>query len=103
MSETAISKTIRDALNAAGYWVIRLQASGRHGARSVASGEPGLPDLYLPGLGHIEVKTKGGTLSSAQKDWHARAARKGVNVGVARSAKEALELVKAWRVEARRA
>ena len=39
----------------AGVWAIRMGVSKKRGKRGTQSGEPGQPDLCLPGLGWIEV------------------------------------------------
>lgn len=97
MNETHLSRSIQRALRMAGFWVIRLQSSGRRGSRTMANGEPGLPDLYLPGLGHIEVKRPGQALSENQLKWHARAKSSGVRVWTVDSAAEALRVAVEWR------
>lgn len=99
MSETQLSRDIRRALEACGVWVIRTQVVGRNGARACATGERGLPDLYLPGLGHLEVKVGGGRLSKDQVAWHSKAARYGVRVATVRSVSEAVKIVGMWRAE----
>jgi len=91
MSETDISRNIRKALEKLGFWVIRLQSSGRRGSRSMATGEPGLPDLYLPGIGHLEIKVPGKDLSKTQVEWHAKAESFGVPVAVARGVSDAVK------------
>jgi hypothetical protein len=100
VSETQLSKAIRDALATMGVWVIRSQVKGRTGKRSVATGEPGQPDLYLPALNaHIEVKVGGGKLSAAQIAWHSRAAKHGVRVAVVRTVSQAIGIVRMWKHE----
>jgi hypothetical protein len=102
--ETLLQAQIVAALKKLGVWVIRTQVSGRRGARSVATGEPGMPDLYLPGLGHLEVKHGDKSmLSDEQTAWHIKAALCGVNVGVARSVGDACRLVELWRKQKGRA
>ena len=96
MTETDLQRAIMRALRTCGVWVIRTQSSGRSGPRSVATGEPGMPDLYLPGLGHLEVKLPGGKVSEAQHEWHAKADRAGVRVAVVRSVSEAIKVAAAW-------
>jgi hypothetical protein len=98
--ETELQRAIKKALEALGVWVIRTQTSGRTGPRSIATGEPGMPDLYAVGLGWLEVKTETGKLSEDQRAWHARAQALGVRVAVVRSVKEAVEVVLSWRGEA---
>jgi hypothetical protein len=102
MSETELSKQIRKALTAIGVWVVRLQSSGRRGPRSVATGEPGFPDLWTP-YGLIEVKTEKGKLSHEQERWHERARAEGLNVATVRSVQEAVDVVSGWRASWRRA
>ena len=102
MSETDLSKAIRKALAAMGIWVVRLQSSGRRGPRSVATGEPGMPDLWTP-YGLLEVKTETGKLSPAQVAWHERARAEGLNVATVRSVEDAVRIVTEWRAGWRRA
>lgn len=99
MSETELQREIIKALRDAGFWVIRLQSSGRRGRRSLANGEPGLPDLYLVGLGHLEVKTPGNDLSPEQERWRGKAASEGVNHAKVESVAEALRTALLWRAE----
>lgn len=96
MSETELQKAIVRALRQNKVWVIRTQVSGRRGPRSVATGEPGMPDLYLPGKGHLEVKHGDGKLSDDQLAWHRKAARAGVRVETVRSVSEAISVVAQW-------
>jgi hypothetical protein len=99
MTETKLQRSIIVALRALGFWVIRLQSSGRRGARSLGNGEPGLPDLYLVGLGHLEVKLPGRALSDEQNRWHARARKAGVRVWTVDSVGEAVRVAREWRTE----
>lgn len=69
----------------------------------------GTPDLHVewrtddgpPRHGWIEFKTKRGSLTDGQKDFRAECATHGVPWGVARSAEEAVVIVREW-VEAMR-
>lgn len=106
MSETGLSRMIRAGLAAIGVWAIRVQS----GMLRVAAGprtyivklaEAGTPDLCLPALGWLEVKTQDGALSPSQVAWHARAAREGVRVAVVRSVGEAVAVARSWQAEAR--
>jgi len=112
MSETAISLTIRRTLTAAGYHVERVN-SGKVKARGgwYQGATAGTPDTIVvspaSAYGWLETKTDEGELNPAQRKWHADAARRGVNVAVVRSAREALGAVKQWqgtsiRIEGRR-
>lgn len=96
MSETDVQRAITQTLRTMGVWVIRTQASGRRGKRSIATGEPGMPDLYLPGLGHIEVKRPGEKRSTEQVAWHERAEKAGVRVATVTSPLEAADVVLSW-------
>jgi hypothetical protein len=102
MSETDLSRRIREALRQLGCWVVRQQSSGRRGVRSVASGEPGLPDIQVlaPVHGFIEVKVPGGRLNANQELWHARARNAGLRVAVVHSVDEAVDVVMVWKKEA---
>jgi hypothetical protein len=98
VSETELSASIRGALEANNFWVIRMNSSGRRGPRSVASGERGMPDLHLVALGAwLEVKLPDGELSADQKAWHFRAQQAGVRVAIVRSVHEALRAAMVWR------
>jgi hypothetical protein len=97
MTESALQRAIVGYLHTAGIWVIRTGVSRKRGKSGTQSGEPGFPDLYLPGLGHIEVKMPGEKLSAEQAAWHAKAERHGVRTAVAHAPKQALEIALAWR------
>jgi hypothetical protein len=99
--ETALVRSIVQVLTTCGFWVIRLNVTGRRGERTSATGEPGLPDLYLPSLGHIEVKRPGQNLSPAQVAWHAKAAKHGLRVRVVSSPEDAVQTAMAWRADRR--
>jgi len=101
MSETQLSASIRGALEANGFWVIRQQSKGRTGRRSVGSGEPGIPDLQILGMGRgwLEVKTEDGELSPVQIVWHAKAVAAGERIDTVRNIHEALVRALAWRRE----
>jgi hypothetical protein len=107
MTETAISRSVRKALESLGYWVERVPAGKIETARGswVHSVSKGCPDLLViaPIYGWIEVKTAKGKLSADQKKWHERAAKAGVRVAVVRSVKEAVEIVALWRADRRAA
>lgn len=102
-AETKLQAAIKKALEAAGFWVIRQQSSGRHGPRSVATGEPGIPDLRLPGLGDIEVKVPEEGVdpednrSSEQIAWHERARANGMRVATVDSVASAMSVATGWR------
>ena len=120
MSETELSKAIREALTAKGCWVIRQQSgyvpmthNGKK--RVIRMGEPGTPDLlvmFSPDMpqmgifgampaefGFMEVKTQKGKLTEAQETWHERAADCGIRCRVVRSVSEALKVLSEWREE----
>lgn len=101
MSETEISKSIRDTLRKADWRVERINS----GKVKVSGGwmhlaSPGTPDLLCMkaiGLfGFLETKTAIGKLSDKQVEWHAWARTAGINVAMVRSAIEALDVVKEW-------
>lgn len=97
MSETDLSRSIRDALAKLGVWCIRSGVSIKRGHGGTNSGEPGQPDLCLPALGWLESKVGKGEPSTVQLAWHSRAQREGVNVAVVRSVADAIRVVAEWR------
>jgi len=101
MTETALSKSIQDALKALGFWVLRIPAGQYKGAGGsrVHVAEKGCPDLLVVGVGWLEVKTPKGALSPEQVAWHAKAEARGVRVAVVTSAREAAEVVLRWSKE----
>jgi len=99
MSETDLSRAIRASLVKAGFWAIRTGVTRRRSSRGANSGEPGMPDIYLPGYGHIEVKLPGEEPSKVQLEWHEKARRLGIRVAVVESAREAVETACRWRSE----
>ena len=106
MSETDISRDIREKLEAHGYRCDRLQS----GQVKVSGGwmhlaRKGTPDTIVFGkrstCGHadvffLETKTPIGKLSEHQIAWHAWAEKLGVRVAVVRSAREALDILRKW-------
>lgn len=101
MSETQISKEIRDALKLTGWRCERIN-SGKvkvnGGWMHLAS--KGFPDTLIMkpiGLfGFLETKTDIGKLNDDQKRWHEWAVNSGFNVAVVRSRQEALDAVSVW-------
>lgn len=101
MSETELSREIRDALARRGFWCQRIGAGGYRG-RAVGA-KPGTPDLLViaPVYGWLEIKTETGELSAKQREWHDRARAFGVRVDVVRSVEGALRTVESWLLEAK--
>lgn len=95
MSETALSKLIRDALTRRGVWCERINSGGYRGrARGAKKGTPDI--LVLKPYGWIEVKRPGEDLLQSQVEWHAKAERLGVRHGIAETIEEAQLLVSLW-------
>lgn len=99
-SETALSKAIRDALEATGAWVLRVNSGMiqlRHGGWMHLAPK-GTPDVLVlaPVKAWLEVKRPGEKLTAEQELTHARLVEAGWHVGVAHSVGEALELVRGW-------
>lgn len=110
MSETDISRDIREALTKAGWRCERINS----GKVKVNGGwmhlaQKGFPDTLVmkPGrpktaggsggiTGFLETKTDIGKLNEDQKAWHAWAVKSGFNVATVRSRAEALSAVKEW-------
>lgn len=114
MTESDLSRGIREALTAKGCWVMRLNSGAMpigtgKARRFIRMGEPGTPDLlvmfpagfptpeHAMDWGFLEVKLAKGKLSVAQVAWHEKAAQLGINCRVVRGISEALEAVKSWR------
>jgi VRR-NUC domain. len=106
MSETALSKAIREALDARGVWSERVQSGSwcaikRNGVRTyehwIHGAQAGTPDLVLPALSAwLEIKQPGKKPNADQLRWHKAAQRAGVRVAVVDSVKLALAVVRAW-------
>jgi hypothetical protein len=97
--ETPIQKRILEALNASGFWAIRINSGGVPAAGGFYRGAPaGTPDICViaPVQGWLEVKRKSGTAKASQLAWHARAESLGVRIAIVRSAAEALDVVRKW-------
>lgn len=101
MTETAVSRAIRDALESLGIWVIRIQSGTiPMRGRRIHLAEPGTPDLWTP-HGWLEVKrSEKEAPTDVQLRWHARAHRHGVRVATVASPAEAVRVVLGWRAEA---
>lgn len=87
--ETDLKLAFMQAMKLLGVWCIRQQVRGQDGPRSVATGEPGMPDLMilLPapvGVCFIELKAKGrkagGRTLMAQAEWSKKAGHLGIIV-----------------------
>jgi hypothetical protein len=101
MSETAISKAVRAALQVAGYRVTRVQSGAIHmGSRTIYLARTGTPDLLVEGreglVGWLEVKVPGKALRPEQAAHAEESARRGIPTALVTSAKEALEAVRGW-------
>lgn len=99
MTETELSKAIKDALEEFGFMVERVPAGQYKGAggHRVHVASKGFPDLVVVGLGFIEVKRPGGKLSPAQVEWHEKALRRGARVATVTSWADAVAVCMAWR------
>lgn len=99
MTETELSKQIRDKLEFLTCWVERLQ-SGRTRVRGgwAHNCSPGTPDLMVlwPVQCFLEVKLPGGKLSKDQVDWHRRAKTAGLEVYVVESVDQVCALSLGW-------
>lgn len=104
MRETDLQRAILQALEAKGFWAMRLNsgitpiaATESHARRVIRAAPKGTPDiLLLRPFGFLEVKTKDGLLRPTQIAWHQRAGKAGIRVAVARSILEALTTAVAW-------
>ena len=102
-SETALSKSIRDALTALGIWNIRIQSGMlRIGARFIHLAPKGTADVLLPsydGKGRgvwIEIKTSDGTVSEDQIKFQDKCRQENVKSAIVHSVSEAIDTVKNW-------
>src|SRR5262245_18672644 len=100
MQETELSRAIRRELERLGFMVERIQ-SGQHRVTGgyVHCASKGTPDLHLVGLGWLEVKRPGETVSEDQARWHARARRAGARVAVVDHVFQAVEIALMWKRE----
>jgi hypothetical protein len=103
LSETDISREIREALTKSGWRCERINS----GKVKVNGGwmhlaQKGFPDTLVmkpgkPGVvGFLETKTDVGHLNEWQIAWHAWAVKSGFNVATVRSRSDALAAVKGW-------
>ena len=96
MSETRLQNEIIDLYRKIDVWVIRTARSKKRGWKSINTGEDGQPDLWTE-LGWVEVKLPGKDLDPDQVAWHAKAVKRGVNVGTVWSVQDAFLLAMHWR------
>ena len=97
-TESALQAACLDGLRKLGIWAIRMGVSVRSGKRGRAqSGEPGMFDLYLPGLGWQEVKQPDEKLSADQVKWQAKARRHGVSAELVNNVDDCLMIAQLWR------
>jgi len=95
-SETAISRAIRDGLNAIGYPTIRINTgTARRRGHHVQLAPPGTPDnLCMRPYLWLEVKRPGEKLEPSQIAWHAWAKRHDIPVATVTTTAEAIEAVR---------
>lgn len=95
--ETLIQTEILNGLKRVGIWAFRVGVVKRRGkATSKANaGEDGTPDIWTE-YGWMEVKVPGKPLREDQREWHARANRRGIRVGVVESLADAFRLACSW-------
>lgn len=110
MSETDLSRAIRQTLELRKIWIERIQSGQLRVQRApggpayyVHCASEGTPDYMLPAhFAFAEIKRPGEKLNPAQERWHARARAAGVRCVVWRSPKEALQDVRKWEQEDRK-
>jgi hypothetical protein len=96
-TESALQSAIIKALRDRGFWVVRRGYKARRSNIAPQSGEPGEPDLEIRGLGHLEVKLPGETLTPAQIVWHLAAREIGLRLWTVDSVEEAIGTAEDWR------
>ena len=57
---------------------------------------PGIPDIYLPGLGWLELKTETGSASVQQLRRHEELRDAGDNIAIITNINQALEVITKW-------
>ena len=98
MPEVDIQRGAMRALRSLGFWVIRFGVSRKRGPSGTHSGEKGMPDVFLPGLGFLEFKaSEKDKLEPDQILWHAKAAKAGINVEVVWTIEQAVNVALRWR------
>lgn len=99
MSETDLSRSIRNALTTAGFHVERVN-SGKVPTRNgyFTGASAGTPDtVVVSPYGWLETKTPEGKLRPKQREWHEKARRDGVRVAVVLTVRDALAVVMGWK------
>lgn len=105
MKESAIQKSILEALAMHDFWCWRVNAgtyvvehNGK--SRAIKGAPPGTPDiigvLFGGRMFGLEVKTATGKQTDKQADWQEKATKRGVRYAVVRTWTEALERVREW-------
>lgn len=102
MTEGPIQRESIKALRRLGFWVIRMGVSRKRGKGGTHSGEKGMPDTRLMGLGWLEFKAdERAELSDDQLAWHAKARAAGERVDTVWGIAQALAVGQRWRDDQR--
>lgn len=97
MSETALSRNARSAIEDIGVPTERVQSGTARGGRTRLA-KKGTPDIVTP-YGWLEAKLPGEEPSAVQLKWHALWRAHGARIETFTTVKEAVSIVLAWRHE----
>ncbi len=96
----AVRYALQEALSKFGPAAVAtaLSVLDRHTIRwGLGTGSPDLVGCVDSRAGGLELKAPDGVVSEEQRQWHAAARRRGLFVGVVRSAEEAQAAIQRWR------
>ncbi len=102
MGELQLQRQCVEEAGRVGIWCYLVRAEKGHG-RGEPAVEPGTPDIDAPGIGRVEMKLSGETLSAKQVEWHRRAIAQGERVATCYSVSECVKTLVRWRSERGRA
>ena len=100
MGEIQLQRQCVEQARRLGIFCYLVRAEKGHGCGEPAV-EPGTPDIDAPGIGRIEIKLPGETLSRKQREWHRRALAQGERVATCYSVSECVTTLLQWRHDRR--